>query len=67
MCIGQEQGYLSEKQRKFARELGGLLSDEGVHALIAELEFARLLRNIIGYGGVMSQRLIARSLHLYEW
>jgi hypothetical protein len=44
-------GFLSLQQDKFARGLYALLSDEGVHPLIAELEFARLLRNMsIEYG-----------------
>jgi len=42
---------LTEQQNKFARGLYALLSDEGVHPLIAEREFARLLRNMsIEYG-----------------
>jgi hypothetical protein len=44
-------GFLTEQQDKFARGLHALLSDEGVHPLIAEREFARLLRNMsIEYG-----------------
>jgi hypothetical protein len=44
-------GFLTEQQNKFARGLYALLSDEGVHPLIAEREFARLLRSMsIEYG-----------------
>lgn len=47
----KNHGFLSMQQDKFARGLYMLLSDEGVHPLIAEREFARLLRNMsIEYG-----------------
>jgi hypothetical protein len=51
MTFLKNQGFLSMQQDKFARGLYTLLSDEGVHPLIAEREFARLLRNMsIEYG-----------------
>jgi hypothetical protein len=46
-------GFLSKQQDKFARGLYALLSDEGVHPLIAEREFARLLRNMVIEYGLM--------------
>ena len=45
--------FFTEQQDKFARGLYTLLSDEGVHPLIAEREFARLLRNMVIEYGVM--------------
>jgi hypothetical protein len=49
----QNKMFLTQQQAKFARGLHTLLSDEGVHALIAETEFARLLRNMVIEYGVM--------------
>jgi hypothetical protein len=43
----KNKSFLSAQQDKFARGLYTLLSDEGVHSLIAEREFARLLRNVV--------------------
>ncbi len=45
--------FFTEQQDKFARGLYALLSDEGVHPLIAEKEFARLLRNMVIEYGLM--------------
>ena len=36
--------FFTEKEEKFAGALYGLLSDEGVHALTAKREYARLMR-----------------------
>jgi hypothetical protein len=49
----QNKMFLTQQQAKFAPGLHTLLSDEGVHALIAETEFARLLRNMVIEYGVM--------------
>jgi len=47
----RNNAFFTPQQDKFARGLYTLLSDEGVHPLIAEREFARLLRNVaIEYG-----------------
>ena len=47
----RDEGILSLQQENFARTLYTLISDEGVHPLIAEREYARLLRNMaIEYG-----------------
>ncbi len=43
----KNRSFLSSQQEKFARGLYTLLSNEGVHPLIAEREFARLLRNMV--------------------
>jgi hypothetical protein len=51
MQLLRTQGYTTDQQDKFARGLFTLLSDEGVHPLVAERLFARLLRNmVIEYG-----------------
>lgn len=49
----RKQNFMTGQQEKFARGLHGLLSDEGVHAVIADREFARLLRNMVIEYGVM--------------
>jgi hypothetical protein len=49
----QNKLFFTPQQGKFVRGLHTLLSDEGVHALIAEREFARLLRNMVIEYGVM--------------
>ncbi len=53
MTFFENKGFLTPQQAKFARGLFTLLSDEGVHALIAEREFARLLRNMVIEYGLM--------------
>lgn len=45
--------FFTEKEEKFAGALYGLLSDEGVHALTAKREYARLMRNMVIEYGVM--------------
>jgi hypothetical protein len=45
--------FYTEKEEKFAGALYGLLSDEGVHALVAKREYARLMRNMVIEYGVM--------------
>lgn len=51
MQLLRSQDYMTDQQDKFARGLFTLLSDEGVHPLMAERVFARLLRNmVIEYG-----------------
>jgi len=44
---------LSVQEETFARSLYTLISDEGVHPLIAEREYARLLRNMVVEYGLM--------------
>jgi hypothetical protein len=46
MTFLKNDGFLTMQQDKFARGLHALLSEHGVHPLIAEREFARLLRNM---------------------
>jgi hypothetical protein len=55
------KSFLSPQQEKFARGLYTLLSDEGVHALIAEREFARLLRNVVIEYGLMFLTMLAKK------
>jgi hypothetical protein len=47
----RESGLLSRQEEEFATSLYTLISDEGVHPLTTEREYARLLRNmVIEYG-----------------
>jgi hypothetical protein len=43
----ERQGLLTKSEKGFARALFTLVSDEGVHPLIAEKEYARLARNVV--------------------
>ncbi|MGB7434587.1 MAG: hypothetical protein WBR26_09105 [Candidatus Acidiferrum sp.] len=45
--------YITIQHEKFVTSLYTLISDEGVHALGAEREYARLLRNVVIEYGVM--------------
>jgi len=43
----RKKGVVSEAEEKFAAGLYTLISDEGVHPLIADKEYARLARNVV--------------------
>ncbi len=43
----RENGILSKAEEKFVSALFGLISDEAVHPIIAEREYARLARNMV--------------------
>ena len=43
----REQGYFTKQHETFVTSLYTLLSDESVHSLTAEREYARLLRNVV--------------------
>jgi len=49
----REQGYFTRQHEMFITSLYTLLSDESVHPLAAEREYARLLRNVVIEYGVM--------------
>jgi hypothetical protein len=49
----REKGYLTKQHEAFVASLYTLLSDEGVHPLGADQEYARLLRNVVIEYGVM--------------
>jgi hypothetical protein len=49
----REQGYFTKQHETFVASLYTLLSDESVHPLTAEREYARLLRNVVIEYGVM--------------
>ena len=49
----RQQGYFTLQHERFVLSLYTLLSDTGVHALTAEREYARLLRNVVIEYGVM--------------
>lgn len=58
-------GYITIQQEKFAFGLYTLLSDEGVHPLMAERVFARLLRNmVIEYGYMFLTVMEAKGIQL---
>jgi hypothetical protein len=49
----RQQGYFTMQHEKFSASLYTLLSDESVHPLTAEREYARLMRNVVIEYGVM--------------
>jgi hypothetical protein len=49
----RQEGVFTRQHEAFAASLYTLLSDESVHALTAEREYARLLRNVVIEYGVM--------------
>jgi hypothetical protein len=53
--------FFTEKEEKFAAALYGLLSDEGVHALTAKREYARLMRNMVIEYAVMFLKMMAEK------
>jgi len=57
----KNKAFLSSQLEKFARGIYALLSDEGVHPLIAEREFARLLRNVVIEYGLMFLTLLQKK------
>jgi hypothetical protein len=57
----KNKSFLSEQQDKFARGIYALLSDEGVHPLIAEREFARVLRNVVIEYGLMFLTMLQKK------
>jgi len=59
----RQNRVLSQKEELFAAGLYGLISDEAVHSLIAEREYARLARNmVIEYGLLFLTKL--EKLHV---
>lgn len=57
----RNKGFLSPQQDKFARGIYALLSDEGVHPLMAEREFARVLRNVVIEYGLMFLTILEKK------
>jgi hypothetical protein len=59
----QENDVLTKVEELFASQFYTLMSDTGVHPLIAERECARLMRNIsIEYGLLLLTKLVHRTL-----
>lgn len=57
--------FLSAQEQSLALALYTLISDKGVHPLIAEREYARLLRNVVVEYGLLFLTKLARSgIHL---
>ncbi len=52
--------FLTPQQDKLARGLYAVLSDEGVHPLISDQEFARLSRNMVIEYGLMFLTMFAK-------
>src|SRR6266851_9656214 len=61
MTFLKNSKFFTEQQEKFARGLYTLLSDEGVHPLMAEKEFARLLRNMVIEYGLMFLTMLEKK------
>ena len=57
----RQKELLSEKEERFAAGLYGLISDEAVHPLIAEREYARLTRNMVIEYGLLFLRKLEKS------
>jgi hypothetical protein len=57
----KNKGFFTDQQGKFARGLYTLLSDEGVHPLMTEREFARLLRNMVIEYGLMFLTMLEKK------
>jgi hypothetical protein len=56
-------GVLSQAEEAFASSLYTLISDEGVHPLVAEREYARLFRNVvIEYALLLLSKLVKLGL-----
>ena len=59
------QGYITQQKEGFVTALYTFISDEGVHALVAERLFARLLRNmVIEYGYMFLTMLDSEGISL---
>ena len=61
----RDDGILSEQEKNLAVSLFTLISDVGVHPLIAEREYARLLRNmVVEYGLLFLVKLDKKGINL---
>jgi hypothetical protein len=62
-----QEGLLSKAEERYASGLYTFLSDEGVHPIIAEKEYARLSRNVvIEYALLLLRKLEKRGLKLIK-
>jgi hypothetical protein len=59
----RQKGFLSQQEEDFVTSLSTLISDEGVHPLIAEPEYARLLRKVVIECGVMFLAIGQKGRH----
>jgi len=57
----KNKAFLTPQQDKLARGLYAVLSDEGVHPLISDQEFARLSRNMVIEYGLMFLTMFAKK------
>lgn len=66
LYLGQ-QGYFTTQHESFVTSLYKLLSDESVHPLTADREYARLLRNVtIEYGVMFLTVLVQRGVKILK-
>jgi hypothetical protein len=62
----RQQGFFTQKHEDFITKFYTLISNESVHALGAEREYARLLRNVvIEYGVMFLTALDKRGIQLF--
>jgi hypothetical protein len=59
----QVEGVLTKAEEAYAASLFTLLSDEGVHPIIAEGEYARLARNVVVEYGLLFLRRLEKFGH----
>jgi hypothetical protein len=57
----QQKGVLTKAEEGYAAALYTLLSDQGVHPVIAEKEYARLARNVVIEYGLLFLRKLEKS------
>jgi hypothetical protein len=57
----QQRGVLTKAEEAYAAALYTLLSDEGVHPIIAEKEYARLARNVVVEYALLFLRKLEKS------
>jgi hypothetical protein len=57
----RQQGYFTKQHEAFITSLYTLISDASVHPLVAEREYARLLRNVVIEYGVMFLTVLAKK------
>ena len=59
----REESVLSNAEEKYVSSLYTLLSDEGVHPIIAEKEYARLARNVVVEYALLFLRKLEKMEH----
>lgn len=57
----KKRGYLSSQEEKLVSGLHAIMSEEGVHPLIAEREYVRLLRNMVIEYGLLLMSILEKK------